>query len=318
MKRKKYFRSILLIGLLGAVLFAAACQKKEQPVNATTAPVVDQQQTIEASGKVKANHIQNVILDFPSSIESVHVKNGQRVKKGDLLFTLNIKDFEKEVKDKEKELAIEKLNLQKISKTVMDSNKSSTTNTQTIQNNIQSAQKELTRLNKDLHKKQSELSNNSSPEIKQLLNALENAQQGYEKERKDFTSHQALFNAGGISKQQLDAYKLQLDEKEKQVKNAKLSLESAQYNHQNAIDLLKTSIQDQSTKINNWNLELTSTKITETTDVEVQKQKISSLEAEIARLKEKLNKSYIREGTIIADVENGTIYEIANNPGDVL
>jgi multidrug resistance efflux pump len=64
-------------------------------------------------GTIRALDTRNTMLDFPASIEIVHVRDGQRVKKGDPLVTLNINEFKADINKKENELSVARLELVK-------------------------------------------------------------------------------------------------------------------------------------------------------------------------------------------------------------
>ncbi|HYH05120.1 MAG TPA: biotin/lipoyl-binding protein [Bacillota bacterium] len=61
-------------------------------------------QSVTANGTIKAAHIQNIMVDFPAYVNRVCVKDGQLVKAGDVLLTLNIKEYGTEIRQKEQEL----------------------------------------------------------------------------------------------------------------------------------------------------------------------------------------------------------------------
>lgn len=67
--------------------------------------------TVDAFGVIKIKDIHNISIDFPAFIESINVKEGQEVKKGDTLVVLNMGDYETQMKSKEFELSIVKQDL---------------------------------------------------------------------------------------------------------------------------------------------------------------------------------------------------------------
>ena len=86
---------IILLVML-TILFAAGCGKKDdlpaladQEQEQAETPV---QQTVQAFGTVKTKQTKGIMVDLPASIEKIHVQEGQRVKKGDVLITLSLKE----------------------------------------------------------------------------------------------------------------------------------------------------------------------------------------------------------------------------------
>jgi multidrug resistance efflux pump len=65
------------------------------------APVI---QTIDAFGVIKAKECQNIIIDFPSYVEKVFIRDGQQVKKGDHLVKLNTFEYNEQIKIRTMEL----------------------------------------------------------------------------------------------------------------------------------------------------------------------------------------------------------------------
>lgn len=68
---------------------------------------------VSANGVVKARDIRSIMIDFPAMVDSVQVYDGQRVKQGDVLFTINIKDYEALINAKKQDLNNAKYDLQK-------------------------------------------------------------------------------------------------------------------------------------------------------------------------------------------------------------
>ena len=66
--------------------------------------VVSELQTVSSIGVVKPRNIQNIMVDFPAHIEKIYVSNGQKVKAGEILVSLNINEFESELKSKAQDL----------------------------------------------------------------------------------------------------------------------------------------------------------------------------------------------------------------------
>jgi multidrug resistance efflux pump len=70
-------------------------------------------QFISTKGIVKAGEIRNIVIDFPAFLKSIEVKEGQSVKLGDVLFTLNNEDCQLAISKKREELDNTKNELQK-------------------------------------------------------------------------------------------------------------------------------------------------------------------------------------------------------------
>ena len=77
---------LIIVALL--LLMAMGCDKKtEIQVNK---PETENKHAVEVFGTIKALDEKNIMIDFPAAVEAVHVRDGQRVKVGTPLVTLNI------------------------------------------------------------------------------------------------------------------------------------------------------------------------------------------------------------------------------------
>lgn len=83
---------ILIIGIICTIVFFTACAKT--PVS-TVKPQVKVKNVIEATGVVKASTTENVVIDMPTGAKvlKLDVKEGQKVKKGDKLVELDLKEY---------------------------------------------------------------------------------------------------------------------------------------------------------------------------------------------------------------------------------
>lgn len=206
-------RILMIICLMTIILFTAGCGKKdaentmaEQEQEQSQAPA---QQTVQAFGVVKTKQIKGIMVDLPASIEKVHVQEGQRVKKGDVLITLSLKEIEEQIKEKEDSLKIARLELQKLLEDIGGKNNESIDN---------------------------------EPEIIQAKNNLDKAQIEYEKQEKDLKNKEAMLKEGAISQNEFDDSKAILEQKQKEIENGKICLEDLKNrqrisNNKDALDI---------------------------------------------------------------------------------
>ena len=94
-KKYIYILGLIAIILLGYVLYSSLTTTKKKPPeivqSVVTTPVVqkDFPVIIETSGNVVANNIVDIRPQVANVISQIHIKDGQEVKAGDLLFTLD-------------------------------------------------------------------------------------------------------------------------------------------------------------------------------------------------------------------------------------
>jgi multidrug resistance efflux pump len=208
---------------------------------------------VDAFGVVKADKTKSISVSFPAVVESINVKEGQRVKKGDVLVTLNMIEFQEQIKQKELDLNLE---------------------------------------NKLLSLKQSSSLKGSDPDLNKLVNDLANAKELYNKQLKELSTKQVLFESGSISKQELIDFQKSVDTQKKAIDDATFSLDS--YKQKDSFKLNKQ------------------------TDIESGRGKINTLTSELKIMKEKLQRSFVKDNTIISDVNDGLVRNIKPTPGYIV
>ncbi|MHB8064162.1 MAG: HlyD family secretion protein, partial [Ruminiclostridium sp.] len=237
---------------------------------------------IEAAGTIKANDSKNIVLDFSASVEDIPIEEGQRVKLGEELITLDIHAINQQILDMENDLKQAKLQLE------------------VSMNDIDSAEKELLRQKNEYN---TEKNNNTSIQLKE--NDYKNAQVGLNRVNGDLADQQSLFDVGGISEYDLELSKRKSEDAQKALNDKKLALDDSRTTRKQTLDKLQSGITQQTSNVNNLKL-----------NIEIQNQKISKLESDLKQLKDKLNKSYLKGNNIISDYKNGLVQEIVPMEGD--
>lgn len=145
----------------------------DQAVAADQAAQSKKSDQVEASGKVKSAKAMDVVPEFSASVVEVIAKEGQILKQGDVIMTLDLKDIQKQISDQEKNLRIENLQLKKLL--------NSTSNTNLTEGNaIQTAEENLAKAKDDYDKQQQLLaagavSTDAASDAKRRLSAAERA-----------------------------------------------------------------------------------------------------------------------------------------------
>lgn len=112
MKRKKMFwvSGIVLVCIIGAEVYV----KTQGGTSAETMTVAkgEIKQYVEDTALVKCVDTQNVYIDYPGKIADIKYDEGDSVKKGDVLLTLDTGDLELQLKDANTKVDIAKAQLQ--------------------------------------------------------------------------------------------------------------------------------------------------------------------------------------------------------------
>lgn len=105
----KILRNLFIyLSIISLILISSGCSKnapkpQSSPVKKTTGDVV------ESSGIVTAANIENIVMDFQAKITDIKVKEGQKLKKGDIILSLDLSDINSQISEKKKEIQAENL-----------------------------------------------------------------------------------------------------------------------------------------------------------------------------------------------------------------
>lgn len=94
---------LLLILGLGLLLSVTACGSGAAAAAPATTEA-EQSQYVEAYGIIKSTDVRNITLEFQAPVEKIHVKEGERVKNGQQLITLDLTEALSQLENKELEL----------------------------------------------------------------------------------------------------------------------------------------------------------------------------------------------------------------------
>ena len=274
-------RKIMGLILIASLLFISGCSEKKENSTVSSGDVVERPVTVDTFGIVKAKDVKDIYLDFPAFVEDIPVKNGQKVNKGDVLLIMNYDEFNSQINSTEAEINSIKLE--------MENNQLEMKNSQLI----------LEKLKKDLKELQDYLKNNNHPDLKLLMSDLENARKAYDDSLKDLKTQQELFKAGTVSKEQLEMYERNAEKSRKSVNDIETAIEKTKYNLQKEIENLELTINQNSVKMDGYE-----------NAKAICEDKIKSLESKIELMKRKIDKSYIKDNTIISDIEKAIVYDI--------
>lgn len=134
------------------------------------------------------------------------------------------------------------------------------------------------------------LNNNSHPDIKKLLFDLSSAKEDMKRMQQKLTIKEALFSTDSISQQELTEFQEQVDGKSKGIKDIELSIDILKYQKQKELEKLQDTLgQDRN--------------------------KHELLTAELEDMYNKLHVSFIKNNSIISEIDNGIVNEIGFAPG---
>ena len=241
-----------------------------------------QSQIVEAWGEVSAETIKEVHIDFDATVLDIYVKEGQEVKQGDKLMTLDYEEYKTSIAQKEKELSLDK-------KTYEGQIKSSGGSVQKISNLKEKANNIAKRV-----------SEGTDTEIVSLQAEITSDKEELANIQKDIEVQKELVAAGTDTQKSVD----DLNKKASELKTKIGATEQK-------ITNLKKDRQVEITEINSEiaGIEDTLSENEKSNQVTLSssaiKQEISNLE--VAQMKSKYAKDFIKGNDIVLDIPKGVI-----------
>lgn len=265
---------------LGSMMFAG-CEKAQVPVEEVIVP----ETKIEIEGVVAVEDKMEFNIEFPATITNVHVKDGEKVKVGDILATLDLEDYKNQIAQKENEIKLYEIELQELGEVLYPQNAY------------------ITQISNNIKEKQAQLEQGTDQDVKKLENNLEIAKQNYDKGLKDYNTLEELLEVQAVSQEEVTKAKLALQEASKQIENLELSIEQTKQSKKLEIESLKAELGNLTTQVNNGKKQ----SATGTDKLRIQ---METATLQLESMKSKLDREYLQENQIIAPSEGLIIYNI--------
>lgn len=196
MNKIKKITAIILTLIM--ILGVSACSKPDKQATTEAAPVQVKENSVEAFGVVKATDVHNVNISFDATVDRVAVREGQKIKKGDVLMTLNIEDYMTLINAKQHEVNAIRLEIKKLQSKIIEA----------------------------------DISKSNDPDVKKLANDLKYAKQVYDNIIKEHADKQELYQSGAISKYELDEFAKIVENRKKDAVDLSYSLDIAMHDKQ--------------------------------------------------------------------------------------
>lgn len=177
------------------------------------------------SGTVEPKTTVNVLNTTNGKVTKVNYDVGDKVNKDDVLFTMDTTDIQNNIN-------VNKANVQSANASV----KSAQTNLElangsSMQTQIENAKNSITNAKSNI--------TTSQNSVKEAETSLNNAKISLDKAKSDYETNKKLYDAGGLSKENMDNYKDSYDKAQNAYEQAEISLEKAKTNYQSSLDSLE-------------------------------------------------------------------------------
>lgn len=277
--------------LVGTAMLAAllvGCQNGSETASQAEVPAEEmamqeeQASTVEAWGTVSAETIKEVHVDFDATIAAIHVKEGQEVKKGDKLISLDYEDYKSNILKKEKELSLDQTTLEG-----------------QVKSSSGSAQK-ISNLRAKANNIQNRVNNGTDTEIVALQADITSYQSDLKTVEKDIEVQKELVAAGSATQKEVDDLEKKATDLKNKIGSAEQKITNLKKDRQVEITDLNSeiaSIQDTLSETEKSNqVAMSSSAI---------KQDIANLE--VQQMKNKYTKGYIQGNDVVLDIPKGVI-----------
>lgn len=289
----KFGKVVLSCVVILALSFLAACsgEKAARVTGSNGISEASSKESVEVKGEldvygdVKVDKREEIIIDFPARVTEVYVKDGESVRKGDKLLSLDFEDYKLQIKTKENEIRMDELQLKQL---MVDRNP------RVI---------EADRIRDELRVKQGYVNTENDPDLVPLQNSLEIIEQSISTAKKQYEADQELFEAGFLAEEELKKSEQNLKSREKEKKDTLTSIEKIKTNRRLEVNGLQAQLKSTETQSSNSDTQKAS-------NIDVLKLKIETSKLSLDVMKNKLNKAYLKGNDIVAPVDNVIIYDI--------
>lgn len=288
-------KKIIILLMLISLMAFTGCNNNTTAAQElpSSTQAVESSKGIEVMGEAVADAEREITIDFPALITDIPVKQGQVVKNGDVLLKLDYSDYNNTILQKAKEIEF------------------ATATLNTLIKDTTAQAKEINSLKEKKAQKEKLLNNNEIPEIKTLQSDEKKYNQEYEKATKDYAQQKQLFDIGSVSKESLAQYEKAMTDKQKAMEDANYSIEKIQLEY-------KTSINDLNADIEKNTATLTADSKAQIKTLDAQNVKIELAKLELEKLQNKLNKTYLKDNSILCELQEATVKEILCKQGSIL
>lgn len=285
-KRRAFIGASLLIVFIitGIMIYSFIQANKDTDLNIGS-PVVKQDNRMDFFGEVKFEKVYDIIIDFPSAVTDVKVKEGEQVVKGQTLVTMDISEYLGAIDKLQQQLAAGQAGQQN-----------------TVQPTA-ALEADIAQLQKDVLTKTGELNNGTNADLKILKTSLALAEKQLETAKKDVKNNQELFDTGAVSKSTLDQYIDIMSQREKSLNDVKNNIEKTKSLLRNELDQLNISLKSKREQLNQIGKSNSVNTTTQNSSVAV-----SKIDLDI--MKNKSIKDYLSTNKIISCVQNGIVQNI--------
>ncbi|MGL4798919.1 MAG: biotin/lipoyl-binding protein [Cellulosilyticaceae bacterium] len=285
----KKFMKYMALGLGGVILLSGCDAKAPQPDVAENAVSVPSTVT-EATGKVVVEESASIYLDFPATITEVVIKEGDKVKKGDVLLRLDTTEYSNLLNQKINEKSLYMLEMEGLQQVAYPQSP------------------HISQLTSNLRLKETALLEGTDGDLLMLDTSLQLAKDEKAELSKDYQTAKELVALGGMAQKDLTKLEQGLRTANKAIDDLEVKIGDVRQAKEDEVEAVKAQIKDLQTQIGNASS-------SNSTSQEKLALQIQTVDLQIEAMETKLKKPYIQGNDVIATEDNLLIYDLAVEQG---
>ena len=242
-------------------------------------------ETMVAWGEVTYDKIYDIIIDFPTFVTDVKVKEGDRVSLGQELVELDMSEYHATIDKLQEQIAS--------GKAALENTHQDTT----------ALLADIAQLKEDIETKTREYAQETNADLIILQTTLESAKTELDIAKRDVQDHQTLYAAGSIPKSVLDQYTDILTRRENAFVDVENNIEKTKRALKTELDQLNLALQSKQTQLNQIER-------SNAANTAMQKSSINVSQIDLKMMKNKSTKEYLNNNHIVSHIENGIVKNI--------
>ena len=277
---------VIIILIVSIVVFIQKKKDIEAMREADSLITTNNIAELEAWGEVMYSRIENISIDFSSTVIDVKVKEGERVTLNQPLVDIDLTEYNGSIEKLSKQMIANQLALE------------------AAPQDISALQADIARLQEEIARKKEEYNNDTAADIKLMQNSIELALKELEDAKTEFQDYQSLYDEGAVSKTILNQYESALNQRQKAVDDLEASKKKTKTALKDELNMLDISLKSKQ-------IQLAQLRDGNSTSVAMQESSVSATEVDLSIMTGKLEKDYIKDNQIVSNVKNGIVKNIA-------
>lgn len=301
MKRKQIFKSIMSLLIISSLAMTTGCGKKTEStvasediktVSVVTTENKDYSEFVKYSGFVSADELKRLSFELSGKISDVLVEEGQQVKAGDVLATLDTTTVQMAIDNANENIKLAQNQIAQIDSSIQKLNIGLDAEKLTLEKAKTGLDAEEVTLEK----------------VKQTYDSnITKAQLQYDNIQETYNNVSQLYNSGVATKTDYDNAKLAFDTVSEELKNAKESRDKDVSLQQKKVDASRSDYELQQTSIKNMENDISAANV---------KKQAAQITLDQAKISLEQNTKYLTDSTLKSTID-GYVMTITLHAGEV-